>query len=252
MSANTTTTTTPATETTPRSESNEAPKCAKCEKTGPETTSGSLLTCSRCRSTKYCSKACQKADWKTHKRSCGPNGPTNTSSSSSSGRRVKGLQVAIDKPFHALHSKTWLHNRPKEDTYRLLIDCFRLRQEDDYKFSGEFSMETEDGASGRPFRRFLAKAKSRNGVLPPWWTAQDDEDVLSMGLSRNEEWARFNAGVEKSDIIERYGNPQMPMQLRLLGEQIIGSGPGGMGGEHVIQLQMQIEAGELYGSMMGL
>ena len=29
-----------------------------------------LLTCSRCRRVKYCTSACQKADWKDHKAEC--------------------------------------------------------------------------------------------------------------------------------------------------------------------------------------
>lgn len=31
-----------------------------------------LMRCGRCRQTWYCSKACQKADWSTHKEHCGP------------------------------------------------------------------------------------------------------------------------------------------------------------------------------------
>ncbi|TRM67688.1 hypothetical protein BD626DRAFT_479534 [Schizophyllum amplum] len=40
-------------------------KCAACG-----TSSGKLLTCSRCKMTKYCSQACQKGDWKAHKKVC--------------------------------------------------------------------------------------------------------------------------------------------------------------------------------------
>ncbi|TFK29000.1 hypothetical protein FA15DRAFT_664645 [Coprinopsis marcescibilis] len=42
------------------------PVCRICSKPGNPT----LLTCSRCKATKYCSAACQKADWKDHKRIC--------------------------------------------------------------------------------------------------------------------------------------------------------------------------------------
>ena len=40
-------------------------QCAACGKVG-----GKLNACSRCMTTVYCSKSCQKADWKTHKSSC--------------------------------------------------------------------------------------------------------------------------------------------------------------------------------------
>lgn len=40
--------------------------CAKCHNvTKP------LLQCTRCHDARYCSKGCQKADWKTHKAHCG-------------------------------------------------------------------------------------------------------------------------------------------------------------------------------------
>ncbi len=43
--------------------------CKVCKaKTKPD--GGSLLQCSRCRSVKYCSAACQRQDWPTHKPSC--------------------------------------------------------------------------------------------------------------------------------------------------------------------------------------
>lgn len=40
-------------------------RCAKCGK------SGKSLQCSRCRKVAYCSKECQRQDWKSHKPSCG-------------------------------------------------------------------------------------------------------------------------------------------------------------------------------------
>ena len=39
-------------------------KCSYCNK------SGNVKTCSGCKKTKYCSRVCQKADWKSHKHRC--------------------------------------------------------------------------------------------------------------------------------------------------------------------------------------
>lgn len=39
--------------------------CAKCGK------AGNSLRCARCRRVVYCSKKCQREDWKTHKPGCG-------------------------------------------------------------------------------------------------------------------------------------------------------------------------------------
>ena len=44
-------------------------RCSKCAK--EESAALTLLRCSRCRVTFYCSEACQKGDWKTHKLKCG-------------------------------------------------------------------------------------------------------------------------------------------------------------------------------------
>lgn len=43
--------------------------CGGCQKPGSSFPSG-LQRCSRCRSAWYCSTACQKADWKAHKKDC--------------------------------------------------------------------------------------------------------------------------------------------------------------------------------------
>ena len=49
-------------------EKNYAQKCAKCPKW--RTTAQTLSKCSICVKTYYCSRECQKADWKSHKVTC--------------------------------------------------------------------------------------------------------------------------------------------------------------------------------------
>ncbi|EWC46657.1 hypothetical protein DRE_04144 [Drechslerella stenobrocha 248] len=50
----------------------EAPKgaCVTCQKSG--SSDQGLLKCGRCKKREYCSKECQKIDWKTHKLACAP------------------------------------------------------------------------------------------------------------------------------------------------------------------------------------
>jgi hypothetical protein len=46
----------------------EGPKCSQCK--NPPSGDGKLQVCSRCRKVQYCSRDCQKADWKEHKVVC--------------------------------------------------------------------------------------------------------------------------------------------------------------------------------------
>ena len=46
----------------------DAPRCSQCDaREGAEV---KLLTCARCKRTRYCSRECQAADWKSHKTEC--------------------------------------------------------------------------------------------------------------------------------------------------------------------------------------
>lgn len=44
------------------------PRCKNCDKS--QTSIAKMKTCSGCRVARYCSRECQKADWKTHKQEC--------------------------------------------------------------------------------------------------------------------------------------------------------------------------------------
>ncbi len=83
---------------------------------------------------------------------------------------TKGLELPIPMPFTRLDEGTWLHNRPETDVYKLLVDAYRLRVEDTHIFKGE-AMEDSVYAgckSGRrSFRKFLRKAATIPGLLPP-------------------------------------------------------------------------------------
>lgn len=235
-------------------------KCAKCSKTTCES-GNALKRCAKCKTVLYCSRACQTADWKAHKKSCGlsagvvdpivttsPQGTFNTFS----GRPVvaKGLDSTIDKPFTQLYNKTWLHNRSEKDVFRLLIDCFRLKLEDDYKFEGDVPVDSlysgECADSRIPFREFLQTAEKRKGLLPSWWTTAEGTTKLNecVAFGLTDSWANLAAAVEKGDLIHHYGDANMPMQLRMLSEQITGRGPMGQSGLDMMRVQMSGEGGQ--------
>jgi splicing suppressor protein 51 len=230
-------------------------KCANCAKTKSD--SGiNLKRCAKCQTTHYCSRECQKSDWKKHKRVCASNAAYanfSPSMSASATQPRKGLSVAIDKPFHQLNAKTWLHERPEQDVYKLLIDTYRFRMEDNYNFEGDADVDSiyggaRDGRQG--FRRFLRLAEGTRGLLPSWWSQEKAAECEAVGM--DDGWSSLTSAIKKSDVIEHYGNPNMPMQLRMFGEQVYGRGPGGQSGAAMRQIQMQAESGEMVTSTLDI
>ncbi|CAG7555004.1 unnamed protein product [Fusarium equiseti] len=228
--------------------------CKTCQKTEPEV---SLKRCAKCSSESYCSRECQKADWKNHKKVCGKQGSSASASASAStstrGSPPKGLDQPIPDPFTRLDRGTYLHDRPEKDVYKLLIDAYRLRVEDMYRFEGEVDQDSlyggaSDGLAG--FKAFIRKVSTRKGLLPPWWTPEKQKECEEFGMTSSE--PSLKTGVEKADIIEHYGDPQFPMQLRMLGEAVWGNAPGGADGKAMRQVLMMMEGGNMEGMQTSL
>jgi splicing suppressor protein 51 len=173
--------------------------------------------------------------------------------STAAAQTPKGLSVTIDKPFHRLDSQTWLHDRPEQDVYILLIDTYRFRVEDDYSLEGHADNDSiygsaHDGRFG--FRRFLRVAEIKGGLLPSWWSRQKSVECEAVGA--NGGWSSLSRAIKKNDIIEYYGNSNMPMQLRMFGEQVYGRGPGGQSGAAMRKVQMMVEKGEVHSSQLDM
>lgn len=131
--------------------------------------------------------------------------------------------------------------------FRLLIDCYRFRLEDDYSL--EFHQHPDSIYVGCKdsridFQRFLRLAESRRGVLPSWWSPEKAAECLRVGLTDKDH--NLMHCIEKHDVIEYYGDSMMPMQLRMLAEQVYLRGPGGQSGADMIKMQMQVEGGKVY------
>ncbi|KAG0028364.1 hypothetical protein BGZ82_008457 [Podila clonocystis] len=182
----------------------------------------------------------KKATATPAKPTAAPAKPTN--SANKPGAKSNGaLKTTILQPFHKLHVKRWLYDRDTDDVYKLLIDTYRLRVEDDYVLEGEVSVDSLYGG-GNPledFKDFLKKCHAKKDLLPPWWTKDCDKECLALGTKAG--WSSLRNAVEKGDIIEHYKDSLMPMQLRMMGEQVYGRGPGGQSGESMLRMQMQSE-----------
>ncbi|KAM3502623.1 hypothetical protein MY10362_004723 [Beauveria mimosiformis] len=230
--------------------------CASCAKSPPEV---KLKHCVQCPEVKYCGRPCQTAHWPIHRAVCnsqtgsnarsgGGDNNNNARSAGNTNARSGGLEKGIAKPFTHLDKGTWLHDRPHKDVYALLVDAYRLRVEDMYNLEGEI----EEGSlyGGAPsglagFRRFLARVAARPGLLPPWWDAGKKKECEDLGMDAGQ-WHDLRCAVEKSDVIEHYGDGQFPMQLRMFAEAVYGGrAPGGSSGTGMRRMMMAMEQGAM-------
>ena len=215
--------------------------CAACNGGG-----GPLLQCAGCKSVSYCNKTCQKAHWKAHKQNCAVakskgDGPTPGTSSGKSAPTTR--QDA--KPFMAISQNVFLHDRSEEETFKLLIDLLRMRQEDAYKLGGENMVGTiykREPSSEKAFRSFIGKAKAVSRLLPPWWNDNSLEQCLE--YSRKSSDFSLRHAEEKHDIQKTWGDDKMPMKLRMVAERVYGNTPGGHNGDAMLEMMMSSEGGD--------
>ena len=124
-----------------------------------------------------------QANWKTHKPKClvvthsthidmVPGPSPGSSIPDQDWKNGKGLSLKVDKPFTYLQEKKWLYNRPETDTYKLLIDSFRMKLDDTYIIEQDNvngSIYAGEPTSLPAFKSFLNKVEKAPGnLLPPW------------------------------------------------------------------------------------
>ncbi|KAF7671047.1 hypothetical protein GT037_010828 [Alternaria burnsii] len=126
--------------------------CANCKKIAADCGLASLQQCSKCKATDCCGRDCQKADCTNY-----------------SAPRMKSLEQHVPDPFTRLDHGKYLHDRPEKDVYRLLIDAFRMRSEDDMKLENKptpNSIYTGNPLNIEPFKKFLDQAATRRDIPP--------------------------------------------------------------------------------------
>lgn len=233
-------------------------QCTSCKKAENQLPNG-LKRCAKCKSQWYCSRECQKSDWKSHKKTCGSARPAAELGGLNAGNVVIGndrnpnARCYIPKPFTALNNGTWLHDRPKTDVFKLLVDTYRMRIEDEYVFQGDVDEDSLYGGAGassalRHFRRFLNKAvridaKRHKKLLPQWWTKESVQECAD--FARTDDFSNVGYAVEKHDIQEHYSQLDMPMQLRMFSEKLDGTLAAGMSGESMLQMKVATEKGNM-------
>ncbi|KAF1835285.1 hypothetical protein BDW02DRAFT_568166 [Decorospora gaudefroyi] len=217
------------------------PQCTKCLKTAPESGLETLQRCSKCKTTHYCSRECQPNDWKAHKKICCKK-QSNHNNSTYSAPRLNDLDLHVRNPFTRLDEGTYLHDRPERDVYKLLIDAFRMRLEDEKKYENRNTPRSiYSGALSSivPFRRFLDLAATRPRLLPAWWTAEKRAECEAFGESGA--WNDLRRRVSMEQMREHYGDSGAHVQLRLLAEFVYGLGLTGKDGTATRKQMRQME-----------
>jgi splicing suppressor protein 51 len=226
-----------------------------------------LQYCSRCKAPTilYCSRKCQVEDYDEHKKTCILNnkifaftGPTDDyvprkqpeqDNQPDLLSRNKALEVTITKPFHYIRAGKWLRKRPEKDVFKLLIDVYRLRMDQTFIYGG---IADNDGLYGRGvdgragLRRFLGLLQSKRALLPKWWSPSSPTECVAFGSNIERfgflSWSNLAVTICAEDVVEHYGDPSMPNQLRLFGEQVYGSNPvGTFDGNALLAIHLRAE-----------
>lgn len=123
--------------------------------------------------------------------------------------------------FNIPNEPGYLARLTEAKAFAAIIDSYRLRKDDEYKFNGDASGLYAGEDPLADFRHFLYQAEACGDVLPSWWNPEKRRVCERLALS--DQWCDINKPVEKSDIIEHYGDRLMPMRLRMLAERATGS-----------------------------
>lgn len=210
----------------------ESPRCVACQKL-ESALPNPLKRCAQCKSTFYCSRQCQKDDWKAHKTHCNQANdakPSTTSNSPDSAQRLEnlfklfaqsGLTGDTNDIFTAPNKPGYLCRLPEREVYAAIIDSYRLRIEDEYVFTGEASGLYAHEDPLPDFRRYLAKVEKCGNILPAWWNRTKRHMCERQATSASER-SDINCTVKKSDIMEHYKDRLMPMRLRMIAEMATG------------------------------
>lgn len=129
--------------------------------------------------------------------------------------------------------------------YRLLLDAYRMHVEDAYAIECEQEEDSLYASAPdklRGFQRFLGHVKSCSGLLPHWWNSEKRNACEGLGMDASQ-WCDLRCAVEKSDIIDHYGDSRFPMQLRFFAEAVLGRGPGGADGTPMRKMMVMMEQG---------
>ncbi|KAL2839186.1 hypothetical protein BJY01DRAFT_250604 [Aspergillus pseudoustus] len=197
----------------------DAPAGAHCS--AIRTTEPPFRLCAKCRLTRYCSRGWLKADYKIHKKICSQNAAAREHMNNP----PRHLSKLVKKPYHKLRDRAWLHDRPRQDVYRMLIDAYRLRMDDEWRSSGQAdpkSIYCEGVDSGHDgFHTFIMQADIAdvaNGsakLMPHDWNVTDVIECVTQYSMKKEAWSSLSQKINEDYVYEHYRSYSLGQQLRI-------------------------------------
>jgi hypothetical protein len=164
---------------------------AACEVCGKESKS----RCSACKSVFYCGAEHQKEDWKAHKVVCGQKRDEKNSATGQF-KNINSKIGSVNMPTAA----QWAVGLSSTKQQEWLMDCYRMRIDDDYVWGGTNRGLYDFDATARSvvadFLLFCKLAVS-SGVLPSEWDWKKFLHLANEALMYS---------FEKSDASEKYGS----------------------------------------------
>lgn len=129
------------------------------------------------------------------------------------------LETMIGKPFSELRRRSWLLVRPDiHDVQKLLQDTFRLRKSDNRRCNAGDKKKLSAGTKRKHIKcqweNFVGLCLSEN-LLP----YKDDSDEATKLLL--EPPVQFG-GMDAAEVVKRYDDVRMPLQMRIFAEQVMG------------------------------
>lgn len=117
---------------------NQARTCSFCKKREPWNAQANqkLKRCSRCRARLYCSRACQRSDWKSgHQRACAAASAAGSNNTPKS-KEQKRTEPERKREHENKTENSCLQGLSEEEAMNRLIDAYRLRVEDERIYRG--------------------------------------------------------------------------------------------------------------------
>ncbi|KAG5996172.1 hypothetical protein E4U43_002905 [Claviceps pusilla] len=193
----------------------------------------------------------------------------------------RGLSSPQLRPFTKLKARTWLHGRPADDVFRLLIDSYRLHSYDKFQFEGEnklgsiFAGATDSSSDFDAYLTVAAATRTEKtegtdtestgeaegletttcllpSLLPTWWTRASHQECMQLGRRQDDkQFHDLHVPLSQAMTIDYYQDASFPTQLRIFAEQVMGQPVLMRGCTPLLEQLVLVEEEEISGDTAG-